>query len=80
MKSKEEREEDLLHPDSWYYNLLTKEVTQDPGQDRLGPYKTKEEAEHALQLAKERNEQWHEQDDEWNGKLPSGKPVDEADK
>ncbi|HQZ85667.1 MAG: hypothetical protein QG671_1847 [Actinomycetota bacterium] len=73
MKNREEMEEELLHPDKWYVNLLTKQVTQSPGQDRLGPYKTKEEAEHAFALAKERNSQWQADDDEWNGKMPDEK-------
>lgn len=62
-------EDELLRPQpQWFYKLLTGEVTQDPGQDRMGPYPTKEEAEHALALAKKRNEEWEAEDDEWNGK------------
>lgn len=62
-------EEQLLRPQpTWYYKLLTGEVTQDPGQDRMGPYDTREEAEHALDLARKRNDEWEDQDDEWNGK------------
>ncbi|WP_370619039.1 hypothetical protein [Mumia sp. Pv 4-285] len=33
--------------------------------DRLGPYDTREEAERALELAQERNEQW-DNDPDWN--------------
>jgi len=69
MTDERDLEQDLLHPkEQWYYQLLNGKVTQDPGPDRLGPYDTKEEAEHALELARKRNEQWEEGDDEWGAK------------
>jgi hypothetical protein len=40
-----------------------------PPIDRLGPYDTREEAEHALQKAQERNEAWDADDDWGDGKL-----------
>ncbi|AZA14007.1 hypothetical protein ACFPVT_07775 [Corynebacterium choanae] len=58
--------------DKWYYNLETKEVVQGKQigwTDRMGPYDTREEAEHALQIAHERNEQadaYDEQDESWD--------------
>ncbi|MFM2437517.1 MAG: hypothetical protein RLZ55_328 [Actinomycetota bacterium] len=68
MTDERSMEDSLLHPQpKWYYNLLTGKVTQDPGQDRMGPYDSEDEAAHALELARKRNEQWQEQDDEWNG-------------
>ncbi len=33
--------------------------------DRLGPYDTREDAEHALQKAAERNQEW-DKDPNWN--------------
>lgn len=36
--------------------------------DRLGPYKTREEPEHALERVEERNELW-ENDPRWNDDL-----------
>ena len=39
-----------------------------PPIDRLGPYASREEAEHALQKAEERNEEW-ESDPDWNDDL-----------
>lgn len=36
-----------------------------PPIDRLGPYASREEAEHALEKAEERNEEW-ENDPSWN--------------
>jgi hypothetical protein len=35
-----------------------------PGKDRLGPYATREEAEHALETVHRRNEEWDAADDE----------------
>lgn len=61
-------EENLLHPkEAWYYNLLTRQVTDEPGQDRMGPYASKEEAEHALEIAQKRNEEWADGERTWNG-------------
>ncbi len=36
--------------------------------DRLGPYATREEAEHALEKVKQRNEEW-DNDPAWNDDL-----------
>lgn len=36
-----------------------------PPIDRLGPYASREEAEHALEKAQERNEEW-DNDPNWN--------------
>jgi hypothetical protein len=64
-------EEDLLRPPTkWYYNLLNKQVTTEPGQDRMGPYPSRQEAEQALEIAAQRNAEWQDQDDEWNGAKP----------
>ena len=35
-----------------------------PPIDRLGPYDSREEAEHALETAQRRNEEWDAQDDD----------------
>jgi hypothetical protein len=45
----------------WYYCLRhhTVELGQVcPAKDRLGPYATREEAEHALETVRRRNEEW----------------------
>lgn len=51
----------------FWYDLKTKSVVTDDNDtkavDRLGPYATREEAEHALQLVEERNKAWDEEDD-----------------
>ncbi|MDP9069858.1 MAG: hypothetical protein M3N68_00940 [Actinomycetota bacterium] len=38
-----------------------------PPDDRLGPYESKEAAEHWRERAEARNERWEEQDREWSG-------------
>jgi hypothetical protein len=49
----------------WWYNTRHMRVegadTASPGKDLLGPYATREEAEHALDKVKERNEAWDAQ-------------------
>ncbi len=50
----------------WWFCLRHKTVEPEagcPGKERLGPYKTKEEAEHALETARRRTEEWDAQDD-----------------
>jgi hypothetical protein len=45
----------------WWFCLKHHAVEPDagcPGKDRLGPYATREEAEHALETVRRRNEEW----------------------
>ena len=55
----------------YYYNLEPHQVEQgkiSSYDNRIGPYDTREEAEHALEIAKERNrvaDAYDEQDDRW---------------
>ena len=45
----------------WYYNSRTHQVEHgmlSSYEYRMGPYKTRQEAEKALELAKKRNEEW----------------------
>jgi hypothetical protein len=50
----------------WWFNTRHMRVepadTGSPGKDLLGPYATREEAEHALDKVHERNEAWDKQD------------------
>jgi hypothetical protein len=52
--------------EQWYYNTRTNTVepfdTPTPGKDLLGPYATREEAAHALDKVKERNQAWDAQE------------------
>ena len=50
----------------WWFCLRHKTVEPAagcPGRERLGPYATREEAEHALETARRRTEEWDAQDD-----------------
>ena len=55
----------------YYYNLETRQVEQgkiSSFDNRIGPYDTREEAEHALEIAREHNriaDAYDEQDDQW---------------
>ena len=57
--------------EKFYYNPATGEVSQgkvESWDNRMGPYDTREEAEHALEKAAERNKQAEaqdEEDDDW---------------
>ena len=52
----------------FYYCLVHSSVEERTGckaSDRLGPYPTREEAEHALEKVQQRNEAW-DNDPAWN--------------
>lgn len=59
----------------FYFNLDTHQVEegpQSPGNELMGPYATREEAERALATAARRNEQWDEDDAAWrSGDAPT---------
>lgn len=49
----------------FYYNLETHEIEEgkvSSWSNRMGPYKTREQAQHALEIAAARNEKWDEDD------------------
>jgi len=49
----------------WWFCVKHQTVESDtvcPAKDRLGPYPTKEAAEHALETVRQRNEEWDRQD------------------
>ncbi|EMF02303.1 hypothetical protein J7W19_09065 [Streptomyces mobaraensis NBRC 13819 = DSM 40847] len=55
-------------PGEWYYCLKHGTVEEGPqcrAADRFGPYATREEAAHAMETAREREEEWR-QDPRWN--------------
>ncbi|MFW0107984.1 SPOR domain-containing protein [Rothia sp. P7181] len=52
----------------YWYNLRTQQVQQGNlglGTDLWGPYPSYEEALHAMEKAKQRNEEWDENNDSW---------------
>jgi hypothetical protein len=62
----------------WYYCLAhgrVEEGTECRAADRFGPYATREEAAHAMETAREREEEWKE-DPRWNdnGGSQEGRP------
>lgn len=60
---------DMSEDDQWYYRPSDHSVRQGkeaPVLDRMGPYPTREAAERALQIAKERNEAADAADRAWN--------------
>ncbi len=57
-------------PREFYYNLETHEVEEGLVSDwtrRIGPYPTREDAEHALETAARRSAAWDEADRRWRG-------------
>jgi hypothetical protein len=58
--------------DQWWFDLTTKSAVQDNkagrSVDRLGPYRSREEAERALERVDERNEAY-DNDPRWNDDL-----------
>ncbi|MEU9110553.1 hypothetical protein AB0D04_01830 [Streptomyces sp. NPDC048483] len=57
-------------PGEWYYCLNHQAVEEGPecrAADRFGPYGTREEAAHAMETARERNQEW-ETDPRWHDK------------
>ena len=51
--------------ETYWFNTLTKLVErgpQSPGVDRIGPFKTREEAEHAQAIVNEKARLWNEED------------------
>jgi hypothetical protein len=54
---------------AFYYNTETSQVEQGYKSDwtgRMGPYRTREEAENALSTAAQRNKEWDRAEREWN--------------
>ena len=54
--------------EKWYFDPKTGSVTQGKEgswDDRMGPYDTREEAAHALDIAAARNAAADEEDDDW---------------
>lgn len=55
---------------AYWYCLKDGRVEGDVGcanAERLGPFETETQAAHALELARERNEAWQQEDERWNG-------------
>ncbi|NMM93101.1 hypothetical protein [Bifidobacterium oedipodis] len=54
----------------WYFNMVTEQPElgpKSPIDQRMGPYRSREEALHAWDIVKSRNAEWEEQDRQWKG-------------
>ena len=54
--------------EQWYYNVLTQRVEragEGRGVDQLGPYPTREAAEHAVESVRAREKQLADEDERW---------------
>lgn len=55
---------------TFWYNVNTRQVepdeTKSAGDNLMGPYDTREEAQRALQTAREKTEAWDEEDRKWD--------------
>lgn len=61
-------------PGEWFFNVeegKVEEGPQSPGKNRMGPYTSREEAEHALETARERTSEW-ENDPRWHDRGSGG--------
>ncbi|MFP8903769.1 hypothetical protein [Streptomyces atacamensis] len=61
-------------PGEWFYCLEHHKVEEGPecpAKDRMGPYTSRTEAEHAMETARERNVQW-ESDPRWSDPAARG--------
>jgi hypothetical protein len=57
--------------EQWYWNLKESRAVRaserGPADDLMGPYDTKDEAEHWRDKVEARNEAWEQADREWEG-------------
>ncbi|MCZ2525219.1 hypothetical protein [Streptomyces sp. HB2AG] len=61
-------------PGEWFYCLVHKKVEEGPecpARDRLGPYSTPAEAQHATEISEQRNQEW-ENDPRWHDEPDEG--------
>ncbi|MER6395020.1 MULTISPECIES: hypothetical protein [unclassified Kitasatospora] len=62
-------------PGEWFYCIKHAKVEEGPecpAKDRLGPYASREEAAHALETAEERNREWKNDDERFDGRPTEG--------
>lgn len=56
---------------TWYWCLRHERAEEAghacPAEDRLGPYESKQAAQHWRERVEARNDRWDEQDREWSG-------------
>jgi len=61
---------EMTESNEWYWDLVKKEAVRaddrGPGDQTLGPYESKAEAENWKSTSEARNDAWDDADDEWN--------------
>jgi hypothetical protein len=67
----------------WYWDLRRKcavpAAERGPASDLLGPYRSREEAEHWRDTVERRNERWEDDDEAWRGEPSHDDPSDRHD-
>lgn len=61
---------DIDDAEAWWFNPTTRQVERgrvSPWTDRMGPYPSREAAEHALEQARSRSTTWDDADRAWRG-------------
>ena len=67
---------------SWYYCLVHNRVEPEKGcanSERLGPYTSEDQAAHAFEIARKRNEEWDAGEREWSAGNVKGREGDAAE-
>jgi len=68
--------------EQWYFDLrrgvAVPAAQRGPGDDMLGPYATRAEAENWRNTVERRNDTWDDADEAWNG--PENEPENDTDK
>ncbi|WP_182051064.1 hypothetical protein [Changpingibacter yushuensis] len=70
----------MSEPTEFYYNTKTGEVEfgkQSSWLHRMGPYASYDDAEHAMELAAERNRESDAEDEEWEGEWAAERDVNQ---
>jgi hypothetical protein len=67
---------------SWYYCLVHNRVEPEKGcanSERLGPYTSEDQAAHAFEIARKRNEEWDAGERDWSEGNVKGREGDAAE-
>ena len=60
----------MAEPEQWYWDLTTKRAVpaseRGKGDNTLGPYDSRTEAENWRAKVETRNERWNDDDEDWN--------------
>ncbi|MFN3254064.1 MAG: hypothetical protein ACE37B_00070 [Ilumatobacter sp.] len=66
--------DDMQHDTDWYWDLRRERAVpaseRGPGDQTLGPYPSRAEAENWRSTVETRNDAWQDADDDWNDEQP----------